>query len=194
MLQVKITFTTSQTNHPGNERGVWHSDWPYNQSNLGHVEAPYPAHPAPPMHLTTLWALTRFDERTGGTLVVPNTHRQPTNPSDPRARGGGLGHPERLAHPQERQVHAAAGSVLVMDSRLWHAIPPNTSEEPRVAVAVRYGPWWLDSSSLLPDSHSRRRLAAAMPGLSEPEQPPLPVLRSAIDFIVPQSSQFLANN
>ena len=33
---VKITFTTSQTNHADNARGVWHADWPYNNQNAGH--------------------------------------------------------------------------------------------------------------------------------------------------------------
>ena len=54
------------------ELGRRHSDWPYNQSNAGHVRQPYPAHPAPPMHITTLWMLTAFTEETGGTLTVPN--------------------------------------------------------------------------------------------------------------------------
>jgi len=35
---------------------------------------------------------------------------------------------------------APAGSVLVMDARLWHSMAPNNAPSPRVAVVVRYAP------------------------------------------------------
>ena len=84
----------------------------------------------------------------------------------------------------EQPIEGEAGSVLIMDSRLWHAIPPNNapSKEPRVAVAVRYSPWWMDSSTLLLDSRTRQRMAVAWgqdaesdAPLAEPVQPPTPV-------------------
>ena len=28
----RISFTSAQINHPGNARGPWHADWPFNQS------------------------------------------------------------------------------------------------------------------------------------------------------------------
>ena len=39
---VRVSCTDVVINHPGNERGYWHADWPYNQSNASHVRAPYP--------------------------------------------------------------------------------------------------------------------------------------------------------
>ena len=38
----RISFTSAQINYPGNPRGNWHADWPFNQNNAGHVPAPYP--------------------------------------------------------------------------------------------------------------------------------------------------------
>ena len=50
---------------------------------------------------------------------------------------------------------ASAGSVLFYDSRLWH-VPDNKGHTPRVAIAVRYAPWWLDTSVVMPGSAARR--------------------------------------
>ena len=48
---VRISFTTAHINLPGNARGGWHADWPFNQNNAGHIPAPYPD---VVMHLTTI--------------------------------------------------------------------------------------------------------------------------------------------
>ena len=39
---LRISFTSAIINEPGNDRGGWHADWPFNQKNAGHVPAPYP--------------------------------------------------------------------------------------------------------------------------------------------------------
>ena len=104
------------------------------------------------MHITTLWMLSSFSEENGGTLVVPGSHRCPTNPT---ADGG----PDPSARfPTEINATGSAGSVLVMDSRLWHSTAPNFTEEPRVALAVRYTPWWLNLEVLRPESDERKRM------------------------------------
>ena len=74
----RISFTTGTINYPGNERGGWHADWPFNQNNAGHIPAPYPD---ATVHLTTLWMLAPFTEENGGTLLVPGSHRSPNNPT-----------------------------------------------------------------------------------------------------------------
>jgi len=158
---VRISFTSATINHPGNLRGGWHADWPFNQTNAGHVPAPYPD---VVMHLTTLWMLSAFDANNGGTLVVPGSHRNPTNPT---AAGG----PDRDAQiPSEINVCGSEGSVLVFDSRLWHATAPNTSHDPRVALVVRYAPWWLNLEVLRPESAERQHLCAES-GATENEVP-----------------------
>ena len=146
---VRISFTSAIINEPGNERGDWHADWPFNQKNAGHVRAPYPD---AVMHITTLWMLSPFSRENGGTLVLPGSHRSPTNPtcSDNTDR--------QTRFPSETNVTGATGSVLIMDSRLWHATSPNLSSEPRVALAVRYAPWWLNLEVLRPESDERKRM------------------------------------
>ena len=146
---LRVSFTSAIINEPGNERGEWHADWPFNQKNAGHIPVPYPD---TVMHITTLWMLSSFDSENGGTLILPGSHRASTNPT----AGDGPDPSEPL--PAEMNVCGAAGSVLVMDSRLWHATAPNYSDDSRVALAVRYAPWWLNLEVLRPESEERRYL------------------------------------
>jgi len=138
----RISCTDCVANMPGNARGYWHADWPYNQTNASHVPAPYPD---AVLHLSTIWMLTPFSAETGGTLVVPGSHRWPRNPA-----GGDMPEVDNEAvYPTERHVEGPAGSALVYDSRLWHAVAANRSDQPRVALIVRYAPWWLNLNPTL---------------------------------------------
>jgi len=161
---VRVSFTTATINEPGNARGGWHADWPYNQRNAGCMPAPYPD---VPMHITTIWMLVDFSMETGGTLVVSGSHRMANNPT------GGYGVGELESYPTEVNATGQAGDVLVMDSRLWHATAPNITNNPRVATVVRYAPWWLDLSVLMPDSPTRDRLMQAT-GKKENQVPAMP--------------------
>jgi len=160
---VHVTFASAIINAPRNARGGWHSDWPFNQRNAGAVPAPYPD---TLMHLTTLWMLSPFSTETGGTLIVPGSHRHQSNPT------GENGFDAASPIAGEMNAHGDAGDVLVFDSRLWHATAQNSTDQPRVALAVRYGPWWLDSSILHPGSEKRRQLVEET-GAKENEVPRL---------------------
>ena len=148
---LRISFTSAIVNEPGNQRGGWHADWPFNQTNAGHIPAPYPDLR---MHVTTLWMLSPFSAENGGTLVVPASHRRNSNPT------ADTGCDVHQPLPEETRITGEAGSVLVMDSRLWHATAPNQTQEPRVALAIRYAPWWLNLEVLRPDSAERRRMCS----------------------------------
>jgi len=161
---VRISFTTATINEPGNARGGWHADWPYNQRNAGCLPTPYADLP---MHITTIWMLSPFRAETGGTLVVSGSHHMNNNPT------GGYGIGELEPYPTEVNATGNAGDVLVMDSRLWHATAPNFTSEPRAAIVIRYAPWWLDLSVLQPDSATRQRLLHAT-GKRENQVPLLP--------------------
>ncbi len=133
----RISCADATVNHPGNERGYWHADWPYNQTNASHIRAPYQD---AVMHLSSIWMLTDFAPANGGTLLLPGSHRKDHNPS--------MGDLLDFDHegPSSTEVHAEgkAGSVLLYDSRQWHAVAPNRSDADRVALIVRYAPWWLN--------------------------------------------------
>ena len=145
----RISFTSAIINEPGNDRGKWHADWPFNQRNAGHIPVPYPD---AVMHITTLWMLSSFTTENGGTLIRPGSHRQSTNPT------AGDDAQAMRSFPDEINVTGPAGGVLVMDSRLWHATAPNRTDSPRVALAVRYAPWWLNLEVLRPESDERKRM------------------------------------
>ena len=131
----RIATNSAMANHPGNARGYWHADWPFNQTNAAHIPAPYGG---APIKLSSLWMLSEFSPHTGGTLVVPGSHRAPINPS------GGAAFDREAPHPSELQIAGPAGSVMLFDSRLWHCVATNHSDAPRVAMNIGYAPWWLN--------------------------------------------------
>ena len=87
-----------------------------------------------------------------GTILLPASHREPLNPSVPGTQ------PLHEARCDEVRAVGPAGSVLFCDSRLWHCVPDNKGSSPRVAIAVRYAPWWFDTSVVMPGSAARRRI------------------------------------
>ena len=134
---VRISCTDCVINHTGNDRGYWHADWPYNQTNASRLRAPYPD---VTMHLSTIWMLSEFTAENGGTLVIPGSHRSALNPSV-----GDMEEIDRDApYPTEMSITGPAGSVFVADSRTWHAVATNRTDKPRVAMIIRYAPWWLN--------------------------------------------------
>ena len=98
---------------------------------------------------------------------MPGSHRSSNNPT-----GDNGVDPSR---PYPTEIHAAgrAGSVLIFDSRLWHSTAPNRSDRPRVGMAVRYAPWWLNLDILRPGSIERIQMVDE-PGRDENEQVPVP--------------------
>ena len=70
-------------------------------------------------------------------------------------------------------VTGPAGSMILFDSRLWHCPPGNPSDTARVALGLRYAPWWLNIAPLDPDSDQRRQWVTE-PGLSDNIVPRMP--------------------
>ena len=164
---VRISCTDAVANKPGCGRGYWHADWPYNQTNASHIPAPYPD---ACLHLASIWMLTDFTADNGGTLIVPGSYRFGDNPS--AAAMGGID--RDAAYPTEFHATGGAGSVLLYDSRLWHAVPPNRSQGDRVALIVRYAPWWLNLEPTRPGSAQYRAMVEETGGKSyaQPELTP----------------------
>ena len=168
---VRVSSVGAVMNHPGNARGYWHSDWPFNQTVASHVPAPYAD---AVMHVTAIFMLSPFTEETGGTLVVPGSHRSSTNPS------GENGVDRDSPYPTEINAIGAAGDVLLFDSRLWHSVAPNHSDRPRTAVIARYAPWWLNLSVQRPGTPDHTQIVVETGG--KPSVVPL-VKRSTFESL-----------
>jgi len=127
---------------PGKPGQAWHQDEIY----------------IPTRDRSLIGAWIAVDDATvdnGCLWVLPGSHRASTNPTCSNRTDS---HTE---FPSETNVAGTAGSVLIMDSRLWHATAPNRADEPRVALAVRYAPWWLNLEVLRRESDERRFLCDA---------------------------------
>lgn len=148
---VRISCTDCVINRPGNQRGYWHADWPYNATNSTHVKAPYPD---VLMHLASIWMLTDFTCQNGATFILPGSHRMNNNP----AAGGLDDFDQDVPLPNELQATGSAGSVFLYDSRLWHAVAPNLSDKSRVALIVRYAPWWLNLTPTMRGTPDHERM------------------------------------
>ena len=133
----------------------WHCDWPHDPMAYGggNAEENVGFIPGELAHtfcaVTALLYLDNCEERSGGTIVVPGSHLDERKPRDPSS-------PINVAAPidGELRIKAGAGTVLLIDTRLWHTAPfCNESADHRVAVVSRWAPWWLNTSSYA--SHSR---------------------------------------
>ncbi|MEE3258305.1 MAG: phytanoyl-CoA dioxygenase family protein [Candidatus Latescibacterota bacterium] len=130
----------------------WHTDWPHDLSaygrgdpdqNVGCIRQPFPD---VTMCLVMIWYLTDVDEDSGGTWVVPGSHKDKRNP-----RGPADDMTVTAPIPGDMQVTAPAGSVYIQDSRSWHASAMhNPSGRARVAVVNRWCPWWLSVDDYAP--------------------------------------------
>ena len=118
------------------------------------------------MSLVTVWYLTDVDANSAGTWVLPGSHRDPRNPRGP-SDGIDPGKPI----PGEFQVTAPAGSVLVQDTRMWHSMAANPSDQDRVGCVVRYCPWWLNANG----------------GLTSQRLTPRPVPRATYEALHPDA-------
>ena len=83
------------------------------------------AKPHVPTVCNTMWALTDFTEANGATRIIPGTHRFDHSPDL---------FTEYDSIPAEMQ----RGSVLVWHGSLWHGGGANTTDAPRVGIAMNY--------------------------------------------------------
>lgn len=79
----------------------------------------------------SIWLLVDFTAENGATRVVPGTHRSGQRPQD------ALDDPQ-ATHPDEIQLTAPAGTVVIFNSHLWHGGTVNQSDKPRYALHSYY--------------------------------------------------------
>jgi ectoine hydroxylase-related dioxygenase (phytanoyl-CoA dioxygenase family) len=95
--------------------GYWHRDLGYQ-----HFVA------SRPVAITAIHCLDEFSGRTGGTRVLPGSHKSETFPSEEYLR----------AH--ERGIEAPAGSVILLDAMLYHRGGHNSSSGVRRGINSTY--------------------------------------------------------
>lgn len=161
----RISMHTGAVNGSGIPRGALHADWPYNQKSAARMPAPYPDVIT---HLVTFWMLTDFTEENGATILVPGSHRKSDHPGERN------GIDPMKPFPGERRMLGKAGTVVALDSRLWHAVAPNITDEDRVAVIIRFAPWWLNLDPLRPGTIDRQDIVEATNG-ENAEVPGIPI-------------------
>jgi ectoine hydroxylase-related dioxygenase (phytanoyl-CoA dioxygenase family) len=94
-----------------NHQGAWHRDLPYQHFVSSR-----------PVAVSALFCIDCFDEKTGGTFVLPCSHKIEAFPS------------ERFVGAHEVGVIAEPGDVIVFDSMVFHRAGVNTSGRMRRGI------------------------------------------------------------
>lgn len=116
-----VSNFSANITEPGNRAMQMHAD-------QGYVLPPWPAQP---LACNVAWLLDDMTDANGGTRYVPDSHRWNRPPER------GYGH-------DTVTIEAPAGSMLVMDGRLWHQTGENrTTGERRAALFGYYVLRWL---------------------------------------------------
>ncbi|NOR58649.1 MAG: phytanoyl-CoA dioxygenase family protein [Sulfurimonas sp.] len=110
-LQNAIINTPNEEHH----QSSWHRDLPYQNYVISN-----------PLSINALFCIDDFTVETGGTIVVPYTHKIEILPSD------------RYIKKHAVTAVAKAGSVIVFDSMLFHKAGYNSSNIIRRAVNHQY--------------------------------------------------------
>lgn len=108
-----LNLQNSIINRPGasHHQSSWHRDLPYQNYTISR-----------PLAINALWAIDEFSATTGGTEVLPFTHKTEVLPSDAYIAGNGA------------TAVAPPGSAIVFDSMLFHRAGRNRSNIVRRAV------------------------------------------------------------
>ena len=118
-VRYRVHYTGVMHIEPGESRQVLHRD-----TGL------YPiANPCPPLTVATMWALSDFTRKNGGTRLVPGSH---------------LWSSDRVPKPEEVvATEMTAGSVLIYTGNTIHGGGSNHADRPRSGVALHYNLGWL---------------------------------------------------
>jgi len=90
------------------------------------------------------------------------------------------------------QICGNPGEVLVYDPRLWHAVAPNLSSEARVALVMRFSPWWFNITPAMKGSPEHTKMVVDTGGKNY-DVPPIKrnVLEKLPDDIKPLFSHWV---
>lgn len=143
----KLSSLNSRAALPGQGHQALHTDWG-EPVTAGDYQV-----------CNSIWLLDDFTAENGATRVVPGSHRWGHRPSDVMADPA-------AAHPDEIQLLASAGTVVIFNSHLWHGGTLNHSTAPRRAMhsyfTRRNHPQQLDQRKYLRPETERRLSEAAL--------------------------------
>lgn len=112
---LKLSSLNSRAALPGEGLQALHADW--------HG----PVSPGDYYVCNSIWLLDDFTTNNGATRVVPGSHRSGRVPNEEMAD-------TKAAHPNEVQLVAEAGTVVIFNSHTWHGGTVNRSDKPRRAL------------------------------------------------------------
>lgn len=130
----KLSSLNSRASLPGEGLQALHADWG-EAVDAGDYQV-----------CNSIWLLVDFTANNGATRVVPGTHRSGQRPTD------AMDDPV-ATHPDEIQIVAPAGTVVIFNSHTWHGGTVNHSASPRYALhsyfCRRHQPQQLDQKAHL---------------------------------------------
>lgn len=144
--EFKLSSLNSRAALPGKGHQGLHADWGE------------PVTPSEYQVCNSIWLLDDFTAENGATRVVPGSHRSGQRPADAMAD-------PQATHPDEAQLVAPAGTVVIFNSHVWHGGTLNRSSAPRRAMhsyfTRRHNPQQLDQVKYLrPETQARLSDAA----------------------------------
>lgn len=107
-----------------------HADWHHD------VNLPGVYHPLSVMMVKVFFLLTDVDENSGGTAMIPGSHRLPMDFAFPH-----VADPKDM--PGAVQMQGKAGTAYLFNGRVYHAAVNNDSDRPRKVLIYNYGHHWM---------------------------------------------------
>jgi ectoine hydroxylase-related dioxygenase (phytanoyl-CoA dioxygenase family) len=142
--RIHLTSLTANITAPGSAKMLMHCD-------QGYIPSPWPPFP---LGLNVGYALDDFTVENGATLFVPGSHHELHAP-----------YPDG-EYPQVKPIVAKAGSMLVMEDRLWHQTGANvTAGATRIGLFAHY-----TRSFLNPQENWRTAMSAELQASLSPLQ------------------------
>jgi phytanoyl-CoA hydroxylase len=142
-----------------------HADWHYDV-NLGGIY-----HPRSTMMVKVFYLLSDVNEDSGGTALIPGSHRLPMDFSFPPTT-------DPLEMPGAVQMTGKAGTAYLFNGRIYHCAVNNNSDHPRRVLIYNYGHSWM---KVWPGYEPSGKLCEAARASGDPVQMQLLGLTHAYD-------------
>lgn len=106
-----------------------HAGWHHDVGMMGVY------HPLSTLMVKAFYLLSDVEANSGGTAMIPGSHRFPDHISLPTGEPG--------ASPGAVQMMGKAGDAYLFNGRVYHAAVNNDSDRPRRVLIYNYGHFWM---------------------------------------------------